>query len=1481
MKIKSSDAVKNIDQQRKVSIENLPHSYTKDTIRKLIKPRRGSDQGAFDQVVKGNIKITKIKDEKIKSQNLNYNYKIVFIKIGKFLVYQVWDKEDSAKLYFPKGVHNTTTTLREELRNNPDATDVLELTINDDRLVIIEDFKLWIAQAFNQKKMKNKQSFQPTTVMEIGNKKFVFVITNAKIDPLDRVVFYISTKEIRLQNKNNNLKKLVKLPIGCFKNVRFDIDAIEDPITTAKSKDDNITGIPYQYGCPPSFYINAFISGINGSYPTGCSADTQLSTLLAFGYPYLTVPACLFSAPTGLLNNSILGNTDASGEWPGLTVDEDVLGVCGCGLTVINPSYLTFYGKSINTAIGYTPGSSSGVGNQCNAVHTWVGYNGTDNIMEFAHYNIPPPVKFDSSVNYQGGENDSENKYVMSGWYLANADFTSCNLDGIQFSNSTFISTGPPPYTNSYTKFTGASLVGAKFYFNGIANGSQSILRTNLKGVNFSDIDNSKGGLTNADFTEATLVNVNFLNANLSGANFSGPGGGMGGANLTGANLTGANLTGANVTNANFTNAILTGTNLSGVNFNNGVNLQGITSGKITTANGPASLPFVDGGDTMGNYVFLNGYIVGATANLTNANLYALDLTKVSLFETILTGVSSGDIYWPSVSTQPDLPNGYMLKYGYILGSDVNLSGADLSGLDLSNLNLSHVNFENAIMAGTNLSNTNLGSANLKGLKLNVAKPIVGSPALPPNYQLINGIIIGSGIIIYAENLLSYAILSNLNFSNIEIGYSTFYGIDFSNSNFTNSFIINSTFENCIFSGANVTNTSFAGTNFTGVRISSPLTGQPASIPVYNNVLLSFINGYFIGPTMDLRGANLSGLNLSNINMNNANITDANMNGVITGGITGPLIMSPMWQLTTNGHLLCPGSNLSNLDSSVFYGVRAMNLDLTGANFENTKLDSAIFDNSKFINANLNNASISSSFRGVDFTNAKLTNINRNAPYSNNNGLNVKSIDFTNAILTGADVTGSNLYGAYFQGNSCPVIGGNSGTTYPDGIVCDNGYIFGLISSPTGYYYKYNTHNLTGVSLNIFSDLSLYDHSYANFTRSNFSGVNISNLNFENAIFTGVVSGGTTGQNYTLPTDWSVRNGYLIGPTANLSNANLSGSYFDLNGTNLSGANLAGAYLYEQKLIGANLTGATLSISTGIGSGDFLSANFKNANLNGAILSGVVINGAVLDFENVSFDNANFTGADFRGATFNGAYGTGIIGVPQFVSGYAVINGSLLGPSVYLQGATFKNSPNLIGIGLDLTGANFTYAESDGTVIPSNLTQGVQGAPIFPSNYTTLQGYVIGPGVKLFPMTLSNVTFSQLYNNIVSLNNVIIDEARFTNLDFTLSNSNFTIQNAAFGGVSLFNSNCANVDFSGSKMINVQFSGTNLAGANFSNVTFTGDLTFESNGGVPVDLTGANFQNATITSIVCAAESFKGKPVNFPFGFNVDTSSGTIYKTFG
>ena len=116
----------------------------------------------FDQVVKGNVDIKKL------SKN---NYQIVFIEIEKFLLYQVWS--DSSK------------------------------TSNEERSVYYQKAKQWINN-FNSLnaslKASNKPLFTPTTVMEIGNSKYIFVIDEAKLrkghndhkdnkDHKDRVVF--------------------------------------------------------------------------------------------------------------------------------------------------------------------------------------------------------------------------------------------------------------------------------------------------------------------------------------------------------------------------------------------------------------------------------------------------------------------------------------------------------------------------------------------------------------------------------------------------------------------------------------------------------------------------------------------------------------------------------------------------------------------------------------------------------------------------------------------------------------------------------------------------------------------------------------------------------------------------------------------------------------------------------------------------------------------------------------------------------------------------------------------------------------------------------------------------------------------------------------------------------------------------------------------------------------------------------------------
>jgi len=135
----------------------------------------------FDQVVEGNIDIKKLSKKK---------YQITFNKISKFLKYQIWTK-------------NT-------------------LNDNDDRSVYYQNAKLWI-QNFNALN-ESDTPFRPTTVMEIGSKKYLFVLNNTKLNGKGHVVFKVSTEEIELSGK-----KMLKLPCGHHDSVRFDIDATPLP----------------------------------------------------------------------------------------------------------------------------------------------------------------------------------------------------------------------------------------------------------------------------------------------------------------------------------------------------------------------------------------------------------------------------------------------------------------------------------------------------------------------------------------------------------------------------------------------------------------------------------------------------------------------------------------------------------------------------------------------------------------------------------------------------------------------------------------------------------------------------------------------------------------------------------------------------------------------------------------------------------------------------------------------------------------------------------------------------------------------------------------------------------------------------------------------------------------------------------------------------------------------------------------------------
>jgi len=103
---------------------------------------------------------------------------------------------------------------------------------------------------------------------------------------------------------------------------------------------------------------------------------------------------------------------------------------------------------------------------------------------------------------------------------------------------------------------------------------------------------------------------------------------------------------------------------------------------------------------------FLSGSnLIGADlsgANLNGAYLNGADLSSADLTDTNLWGVFSGQIIG-----QPSLPDGYSIMNGYIVGPNVDLTGADLTGVDLSGVDLS-----GAIVSNANLTATNFSSAN-------------------------------------------------------------------------------------------------------------------------------------------------------------------------------------------------------------------------------------------------------------------------------------------------------------------------------------------------------------------------------------------------------------------------------------------------------------------------------------------------------------------------------------------------------------------------------------------------------------------------------------------------------------------------------------------------------------------------------------------------------------------------------------------------
>jgi uncharacterized protein YjbI with pentapeptide repeats len=266
---------------------------------------------------------------------------------------------------------------------------------------------------------------------------------------------------------------------------------------------------------------------------------------------------------------------------------------------------------------------------------------------------------------------------------------------------------------------------------------------------------------------------------------------------------------------------------------------------------------------------------------------------------------------------------------------------------------------------------------------------------------------------------------------------------------------------------------------------------------------------------------------------------------------------------------------------------------------------------------------------------------------------------------------------------------------------------------------------LTGANLTN-ADLTSADLTSADMSYTNLSGAKLAAANLK-----GIKSGHISGIPASLPSDWKLINGYLVGDGANLTDADLRDQ------------NLAGARMYGTSLRGANFTGADLRNVDGK---DLRGLIFDGANLQSAQLAGVNLSGS--SFKSVRMNGANLAGANLAQANM---------------------------ASAILTGADLSNA-NCSRT--DLTATTLSAATVSGAgladaILKSVVTGNVVGLPAsLPSGWTTKVGYFIGPKSDLTGADLSNVDLTGQDLTAATLTSAVLRGAKLVNATLTAASVN-------------------------------------------------------------------------------------------------------------
>ena len=651
--------------------------------------------------------------------------------------------------------------------------------------------------------------------------------------------------------------------------------------------------------------------------------------------------------------------------------------------------------------------------------------------------------------------------------------------------------------------------------------------------------------------------------------------------------------------------------------------------------------------------------------------------------------------------------------------------------------NFNSCSFENTTISSASFSNTDFSSA------------------IFTDYTFFNGNDNYSNCFFNNVNLtglsLSDKIMQNCNFTNTNMSNCVFSGMDFKFS----------VFHNTILTGIQLSNIDFDSTIFYQLDLSDVDLSNTVSLVGNSNDFISFnenttlpdsyeirqstvadasgttVLSYIIGPFMDFNEKNLNGISFTNLNLTSVILTTDQLQNCSSGNIqfdTVPPTLNEGYKLV-NGYIIGPYVNIVGADLS--------GEDLSSVDFYWIKTGNNIADNSTIFPNNY-------------------------AIYGNeNNGTTTGVVVGPNMILIQADITGFDLSTADLTGIRSGLTIGDNTTILPSGYKLEGQYILG----PN---VDLQQTDLTGLDL---------------------TNIDLTSCKFQNTKCTGgVISDQTT----TLPSGYLILDGFLVGPSINISDTDFNSLALDFSSADLTGLRTNNLTNYENvtwavgySIVSDILLGPSISLVNDIViTGQTIdSINFGGSNLTSAEFTNCIFQSCAFD-ETTVFSGTNFTNSNFVDCSFGN---TKIYNTIDFTT--TTFSGN---DSIFIQGEEFKNctfsntdlseylltnkkfvSSNFTGCSLnaDLSDAQFTNCNLSEANLSTAILTNVIGKGLISTENTLLPNNYIISGQQListaYTETLSQVKLeptSRLTNDTIEnyittmLNLISLDEQTTTNL---------------------------------------------------------------------------------------------------------------------